>query len=245
MGLPSPYSKWLFPNNPDHDAQYFDLANLSPRELKRWHDGLRLFLRRVALRDPRRLRSQDAAAHGPRGSARGDVPRKSVHPHRPRSVRGVACFHTCRRLWSTQGFQNPRFEGLDEYIFTNFERMYKSFQDAKPQLGPRQLYELRYEDLVRARLGGMRQALRRPRLGDSERVRPALEGYFARAKDYARTGSSFPDDVRRRIGERWAGYMRRYGYDAQPSDRQPAASPGETSEVLRSYEGHPGRAVRH
>ena len=69
-------------------------------------------------------------------------------------------------------------------MFANFERMYKSFQDAKRQLGPRQLDELRYEDLVRAPVEEMRKLYAALEVGDSERVRPALEGYFARAKDY-------------------------------------------------------------
>jgi hypothetical protein len=234
MGLPSPYSRWLFPNNPDPDAQYFDLANLSPRELKRWHDGLRLFLRRVALRDPRRLvlktplhtaRVARLAAMFP-GS-------QFIHIVRDPFVVFPSTAYTCRRLWSTQGFQNPRFEGLEEYVFTNFERMYKSFEDARPQLGPRQLYELRYEDLVRAPVEEMRKLYAALELGDIERVRPALEGYFARARDYRTNRFELTDDLRRRIGERWAGYIRRYGYDAQPSDRQPAAPSGEASSAPR------------
>jgi hypothetical protein len=76
-------------------------------------------------------------------------------------------------------------------------------------------------------------------LGDLERVRPALEGYFARAKDYRTNRFELTDDLRRRIGERCAGYIKRYGYDAQLSDRQPAAPLGETSgpAVVRGTSG--------
>jgi hypothetical protein len=130
--------------------------------------------------------------------------------------------HTWRQLWSTQGYQDPTFAQLDDYVFTNFERMYTSFEEARPLLGPRQLYELRYENLVQNPVEEMRKLYATLELGDFELVRPALDKYVSNTKDYRVNRYQLTDELRRRITERWGSYIRRYDYNAQPAAEQHA-----------------------
>ena len=56
LGAPTPYLEFAFPRADRRlDAGAFDLTGLKPYELRRWKRALTGLLRRIAMRDPRRL----------------------------------------------------------------------------------------------------------------------------------------------------------------------------------------------
>jgi hypothetical protein len=50
-------------------------------------------------------------------------------------------------------------------------------------------------------------------LGDFEQVRPQIEQYVARTRDYQTNRHALTDEQRQLISERWAAYSAKYGYN--------------------------------
>jgi omega-hydroxy-beta-dihydromenaquinone-9 sulfotransferase len=117
-----------------------------------------------------------------------------------------------KRLNRDQGLQVPTHEGLEEYVFANFTRMYDAFERDRPLIGPGQFCEVRYEDLVADPVEQMRLVYERLELGDFDAVRPALKEYVAGQKDYKTNRYQITPEMRAAVARRWGKYIRQYGY---------------------------------
>lgn len=213
LGLPSPYMKWLFPNT-DASDQSLDVQDLSEDEQRQWIDGLSQFLRRLAFRDPRRQ-----VFKSPTHTARMAV-LASAYPgaqfiHIVRDPRSVfpSTVHTWKQMWDTSGFQVPAFAGIEDYVLDTFDRMYRAFERDRVLLGDRQLHELRYEDLIRDPVCEVAKIYERLGLEGFDNARPKLEDFVVKLKHFRTNKHDLPEELRKRIAERWRGYCERYGYD--------------------------------
>jgi hypothetical protein len=218
LGLPSPYLRWAFPNRPIPD-DFLDLEGLPPREQQRWADGLAWFVRRLGYHDARRTVLK-SPAHTARVRRLGALFSGAQFIHIVRNPRDVfpSTVHSWRQLWNALGFQTPNFDGLEEFVLATFERMYRSFDRARPSLPPDRLVELRYEDLIAAPVEQTRRIYDRLGLAGFDAARPRLEHFLAAQRDYRTNRHELDDGMRRQIARRWRGYIERYGYDLGSPD---------------------------
>jgi hypothetical protein len=222
MGLPSPYLTMAFPNEPPHYTEYLTLEGLSEQELGRWKAALEWFLKRVTLRSPKRIILK-SPPHTGRVKTLLELFPDARFVHIVRDP--YALYGSTVKLWKTlykfQAVQEPTHEGLEEYVFSCFERMYEAFERDCASIDPARFFEVRYEDLVRDPIEQMRALYDHLGLGEFQTALPKLQAYFKNVEDY-RTGSyQIPDLLREAIDARWGPYMRKYGYCAPAS--QPAA----------------------
>lgn len=127
-----------------------------------------------------------------------------------------------KSLYRTQGLQQPRFEGLEEHVFTTFLRYHQRLEEGRRLIAPDRFYELRYEDLVRDPVGQMRTLYQHLDLGGFAELLPRLEGYLATLKGYETNRFELSPALRAEIGRRWGDVIRQHGYD---SGVQPTMSP--------------------
>ena len=149
MGLPSPYLTMAFPNEPPHDSQYLTLEGLSPQELDAWKQGLEWFLKRVTFRDPKRIILKSPPHTGRIKTLLELFPdARFVHIVRD----PYPLFGSTVKLWKTlykfEALQDAKHEGLEEYVFSCFEKMYGQFERDRELVDPARFFEVRYEDLV-------------------------------------------------------------------------------------------------
>ena len=78
----------------------------------------------------------------------------------------------------------PRFEGLEEYVFSCFEKMYTAFESQAHLLDPSRIHEVRYEDLVRDPVGEMRRLYEHLDLGEFDLLQPRLDAYLKQNDGY-------------------------------------------------------------
>ena len=162
-------------------------------------------------------RAQIAPAYIPPESLAGAFSQGQVRAHRSRPLRIFpSTLNLWKRLYRDEGLQMPKYEGLEEYVFHTFERMYKAFDRDRHLMAPGQLCEVRYEDLISRPLEQMRRIYQELELGDFDAVRPAIETYMAAQKDYKTNRYQLSPENRAEIGRRWEKYLLKYGY-------QPAA----------------------
>jgi len=112
---------------------------------------------------------------------------KFVHIVRNPYVVFPSTVNLWKRLNRDQGLQAPTDDGLEEYVFGNFARMYEAFERDRHLMGPGQFCEVRYEELIADPVQQMRLVYERLELGHFEAVRPAVEEYFAGQKTTKRT----------------------------------------------------------
>jgi hypothetical protein len=90
--------------------------------------------------------------------------------------------------------------------------MYEKLEEGRKLVDPSRFYELRYEELVKDPVGEMRKLYEHLGLGGFEEVRPRLEEYLAKNRDYRTNKYDLAPAVRAEIARRWADVIRRYGY---------------------------------
>ncbi|MBI5394495.1 MAG: sulfotransferase [Verrucomicrobia bacterium] len=213
LGVPSPYNTTAFPNRPPMDMEYLDFEGVPPEAVRRWQEGFLRLLRRLTVKDPRRLVLK-SPAHMARLKVLLEMFPEAKFVHIVRDPYRV--FISTMKLWRTlyrrQGLQRPSFEGLDERVFETFLRLHRRFEEDRPLIPSGHYHELRYEDLVRDPVGAMRTLYDRLALGDFDRFRPRLEGYWAALAGYEANTYEMPPGLRDEITRRWGGVIRRQGY---------------------------------
>ena len=213
MGQPSPYLKIAFPNRPEPYPGSLDLDGLTPRQLREWKRAFCRFLRTLTFKDPRRL-----VLKSPPHTCR--IPHlldlfpgaQFVHIVRNPYVIFPSTVKLWKTLYRTHGLQVPRFEGLEEYVFANFERMYAKFEEGRKLIPAGQFHEVRFEDLLADPVGEMEKLYDRLGLGEFEQYRPRLTEHLERTKGYEKNRYDLSPELRAEIGRRWGKVIERYGY---------------------------------
>jgi hypothetical protein len=232
MGVPSPYLTIVFPNNPPQCQEYFDFQGVPPAAMERWKQTLLWFLKCITVRNPKRIVLK-SPAHTCRIKTLLEMFPKArfVHIVRDPYVLFPSTMNLWKRLYRDQGLQAPKYEGLEEYVFTTLTRMYEAFERDRPLLGPGQFCEVRYEELVADPLRQMRVVYEELKLGDFEAVRPAIEAYFAKQKDYKTNRFELAPETRAEITRRWSKYLQQYGYGSKSTGE--ARGEGREARELR------------
>lgn len=214
LGVPTPYLTMLFPKRGPADMEYLDLHDLSDQERAKWREELHGFFRRVTYRDPRRI-----IVKSPPHTARVRTLKelypdaKFVHIVRDPYELFISTLGLWKSLNEVQRMQTLGDQAwLEEFVLSTLERMYAAFEADRELLGENQLVELKYEDLVQNPLQRMESLYSQLQLGDFSLVKPALENHLADVKNYRPNQYDLPEEQRRVIRERWAGYIERYGY---------------------------------
>jgi omega-hydroxy-beta-dihydromenaquinone-9 sulfotransferase len=216
LGCPTPYLHIAFPNEPPGYLELLDMEGVSDEIQQRWEREMLAFAKALTLAHGKRL-----ILKSPPHTGRVEVlsrlfpGAKFIHIARhPETL-----FVSTRRLWSTlydvQGLQIPRYENLDEYIFTCFERMYGGFERQRQSIPPGHLCDVKYEELVRNPLEQVAEIYRKLDLGDFEAVRPELETLLQQKEGYRpNRHEELEPEVQARIRQRWAGYYAKYDYSS-------------------------------
>ena len=213
MGVPSPYLWMVFPNHSRPHQEYFNLADVPPKALARWKQKLLWFLKCVTLRQPKRivLKSPPHTMRI-RELLKMFPDARFVHIVRDPYVLFPSTMKLWQRLSYDQGLQVPRHDGLEEYIFETFNRMYNVFWRDRDLVSPSRICDVRYEDLVADPLGQMRVVYEQLELGGFDNALPALERYVADKQDYKTNRYEVSPETRAEITRRWGSYIARYGY---------------------------------
>jgi len=209
----SPYLRIAFPNEPEEYLDYLDLQALTPAELESWQSRLRIFLQSLTLSTSKRLILK-SPTHTARIAVLARMFPGAKFLHIVRNP--LAIFPSTINLWQVldeaQGLQLPHHRGLRSYVFRAFERMYRAFDQQRTQIAPSQLYELRYEDLVRDPISTLRQAYAALELGEFDAVQPKLAVMTAAQSRYQTNRFELPAEESAEILARWKSYAERYGY---------------------------------
>ena len=202
-----------FPTTRPQNQEFFELADVSPRQRARWQNGLMWFLKCLTVRTPRRIVLK-SPPHTFRIKVLLEMFPKArfIHIIRNPLVIFPSTINLWKRLYRNDGLQVPTYEGLDEHVFATFTRMYEVFERDRSLIPAGQFCEVRYEDLVAQPIQQMQRVYEELNLGGFEKVRPQMEAYFAKKADYKTNRYQLPPELAAEISRRWASFFQRYGY---------------------------------
>ncbi|MBN2291108.1 MAG: sulfotransferase [Pirellulales bacterium] len=214
MGMHSPYLTLAFPNHEPQDQQYLDLDNLSPEELDEWKKTFHWFLQCLTKKSPEKRIVLKSPPHTCRIKHLLDIfpQARFVHIVRDPKVIFPSTINLWKRLYRDQGFQIPKYKGLEEHVFSTFTRMYEIFQRDRDLIPAEQFSEIRYEDLVKQPLDELERIYAELRLDGYEEALPALQNHVSGWAEYKTNRYVIDPKIENEIEERWGDYARRYGY---------------------------------
>lgn len=217
MAAPTPYWRMAFPNDPPPFMELLDLIDVPPVELERFKNALLYFVKALTFRWNKRIMMKSPPHTGRIGLLAKLFPgAKFIHITR----NPLEIYSSTVKLWqsldSVQALQAPRNEGLEEFVFQCFERMYRGFDLQLESVPAANLVQVRYEDVVASPVPEIAKLYDRLDLGDFTGVQPKLEATIQQNQGYQRNKhNSLPPILVSEIRRRWSGYIERYGYESE------------------------------
>lgn len=215
LGMPSPYRRIAFPNEPPIDSNYLDFDGVDDEAIASWLETLRAFLISVSVRTGRPLVVKSPTHTGRIAQLAKEFPEaKFIHITRdPRSLFPSTC-----RLWHSlddvQALQKPSGDNIEDYVIDCFERMYRSFHAHRDEIPAHRIIEVRYEDLTADPVQTMKTIYETLHLSDFGAVEETLQKWAeTEHKGYKTNQHHLEPETEARIRQAWAEYFQRYGYD--------------------------------
>jgi hypothetical protein len=214
LGEPSTYTDIAFPTRPPLDPGALDLSGLSAVELRHWKRTLLKFVKTLALRDPRPLLLK-SPPHTARIPELLDLFPSAMFVHIRRDP--LVLYSSTMKLWqslaASHGLQTPRGgPPLEAKVLREFRVMMTRYLATKDMIPAGNLVEVRYEDLVRDLPAGVAAIYQGLNLGDYDRVRPKVEEYAARTRDYATNRFTLTPEQETVVRSQWGDLIERLGY---------------------------------
>jgi hypothetical protein len=213
LGLPTTYRRIAFPNSTPRHLDYLNMNGVPQPEIDRWKEGLDTFLRYLNYKYRKPLVLKSPPHTGRIHILKQMYPNaRFIHITRHPLKFIPSTMHLWRALDHTNGFQIPKYEDLQEYVFLCFKRLYDGFHRDRSALSDRELTTVRFEDLILQPVDELRRVYERLDLGDFHLVEDKIRRRMNETKDYKRNKYELTGDLRRQILDRCRNYREQFGY---------------------------------
>jgi len=218
-GLPSTYLRIAFPNHSPRHLDYLNMRGIPSGELAAWKTQLENFMRLLSLHYGKQLVLKSPPHTGRLGVLKEWYPRaKFIHISR----NPYQLIPSTIRLWKTldqaNAFQVPTHEGLEDFVFDCFERLYRGYHRHRAEIPNSQLIEIRYEDLIEDPLEVMQSIYARLDIGGFDEVRPRIEAKIALNRDFKTNTYDVSGELAARIDQSCQAYNVEFGHETAAND---------------------------
>lgn len=218
LGQPSPYLDIAFPLEGRQDPESLTLQDMEEHAQARWRSALSGFLRRVSLGHADKTLLLKSPTHTARIRTLIDMypgARFILITREPEAV-----FASTVKLWHalrlSQGLQHPDPDRLKDKVLDDFVTLYEALNADVGLIPEGQFAHLYYEELVDRPAAVLERVYAELGLGGFDRLKPAIDRYFAERADYVAGSYRLDDELAGEIARRWRPLMAAYGYDEAP-----------------------------
>jgi omega-hydroxy-beta-dihydromenaquinone-9 sulfotransferase len=213
LGAPTPYLRMAFPNDPPPYPEFLDMRGCTDSDMQKFERAIVHFVkmltyatqRRVLLKSPPHTGRMEVLSRLFPGAKFIHIVR---HP--------FALFPSTVRLWQSldevQGLQMPKGRGLEDYVFDCLTRMYRGFEEQRQRIDAKNIYDVRYEDLIANPVHEIGRMYAKLELGDFHVVEEKIANFVVEQKDYKPNKHHLDKELKDKIHQRWAAYFDRYNY---------------------------------
>ncbi|MCC0058367.1 MAG: sulfotransferase [Hyphomicrobiaceae bacterium] len=215
LGQGSPLITMAWPRLGPADNDFVDFDGVPEAEVKRWADAYMWFYRRLMLKHGKTL-----VMKTPPNTARIKLLTKLfpdarwVHISRSPLKVFPSTVKLWRALYSAQGLHNPPRcdEWLDDYVLELMERVTTVYERDKHLIPSENLYEIRYEDLVKNPIDSMRAIYEKLRIENFDEAEGPMRAFLADRSDHKVSSYKMPKDLTKRIADRLKPFIDAHGY---------------------------------
>lgn len=216
LGAPTPYQRMAFPNDRPDCSALLNLDEADPADVERLKSALTWFMQMITMTNKQKQLLLKSPPHTGRVGhfARWFPGAKFIHIAR----HPFSLFPSTMRLWESlddvQALQMPHHRHDAEYVHDCYERMYRGYEKQRKEIPAGDLYELKYEDLVKDPVGECEKIYEQLNLGNFEPARKKIAAHMETQKDFKTNKHQRMDaQTEAEIRRRWAGYFERFGYE--------------------------------
>ena len=115
-----------------------------------------------------------------------------------------------KRVWTDQKIEELR--ALEDYVFDCLTRMYRGFEEQRQRIDAKNIYDVRYEELVANPVHEIGKMYAKLELGDFHSVEEKIATHAAEQKDYKPNKHHLDKEMKDKIHQRWKAYFDKYNY---------------------------------
>ncbi len=216
MTLMSPYLMLAHQNDPSKYRRYFDLTELTPRELQTWRDAFLHFLKKLTIHKNRQIVLK-SPAHTYR------IPillkmfpeAKFIFIHREPYTVFNSGVHIRRVMFLESGLAPPYYDSLEEDVLDVYSKCFEAYQSTKHLIPPGHLHEVRFEDLEADPLGQMRLIYEKLDLTSWPLIEPQIRQQVPELTSYKKNKYQMDEALMRRVYQAWKPAFDAFGYPSQ------------------------------
>lgn len=216
MTLISPYLMLAHQGDRSKYGRFFDLKDLTPRELRLWKDSFLTFMKKLTLR-----RNKPIVLKSPSHTYRIPVllemfpNAKFVYIHRDPYAVYSSGMHLRRTLFAENGLGGPVYEGLEEDVFQTYSHCFETYESTKDLIPAGNLHEVRFEDLEVDPLGQMQRVYESLDIPSWHLLEPEIRKQLPELTQYKKNKFSMDEALMRRIYSQWKPSFDKYGYSSR------------------------------
>lgn len=214
LGAPTIYRRLGFPREPLADVDAV-ADELDERRAIRLVAALRRFYGALALVNGSRRMLVKSPVHTGRIRLLLKLFPDARFVHLVRDPRAMfsSLQYTWRVLEITQSLQSPANDRhRDEIIFEVMDRMYRGYMRDRPLLAPKQLCQVRYEELTTSPLQQLERIYDELQLGGFSDAKPRLAEYLSEIVAYQPNSFQLSEQTSHLVKSRWDWYFREFHY---------------------------------
>jgi hypothetical protein len=205
-----------FPNENPRHLDYLNMHGIPATELRTWKNSLLEFIRNLNYHYGKRIVLKSPPHTGRIFILREIFPNaKFLHIHRSPYDFIPSTIHMWASLDCANSFQLPHHCGLEDYVFSSFDRLYRGYFRDRHLLAGDNLANISYQQLCQDTVGTMQRIYEAWNLGEFEKVERRLSQWQKLNRDYVRNRHALPKLLRRKIDDHCGVYMQEFGYSQE------------------------------
>lgn len=213
MTLLSPYVMLAHQGNRPKYVRFFDLHDLSPRELARWKNALLLLMKKLTVKTGKTILLK-SPTHSYRVRLLLEMFPRARFINIVRNPYAVfkSTIHLRRTLFEENGLGRPIIEESEEEVCLNYEHLFRVFEEDRGLIPASQFHELRFEDLELDPVGEIQKVYTALHMHGFDRVEPQITAQLESLRKYRKNEFEMEEGLKRWVFERLRPAFERYGY---------------------------------
>lgn len=217
----SVYNMWLSPD--DHWEmwqRYGRLEHNNPTYKNKWNDGYIGLLKAATFN----FNGKPLVLKNPPNTAR--IPylleqfpnAKFIHIYRNPYKVYASTFKLYRDVINFFQLHDEVEKDMNANVVRIYQDMYDSYQKNKQLIPKENLIEIKFEDFVKDKEGGLKNIYQQLKIGDYQEVESIYKEYLSSIKSYKKNKLRTDDEVIRAVNEHWGFAIEDFGYEREEMD---------------------------
>jgi omega-hydroxy-beta-dihydromenaquinone-9 sulfotransferase len=213
LTLLSPYLMLAFQGQPSLYQHFWDMRQVSPRQLALWKTAFMRFLKKLTLKNNKTLLLK-SPTHTFRIPLLLEMFPGAKFINIVRNPYAVysSSIHLRKKLFEANGLGKPNFQGLENEVLQVYTELFKRYEIDRHLLSDSQLCEMKFEDLEQDPIGELRKVYEQLNLSGFDALETDISSQLDSLRKYRKNEFTMDEELMRRVYQHWEPVFTRYQY---------------------------------